>query len=121
MKRDAPKPQRAPTGFLLSLLKDRVVEPKTVARRQRQYEADTLHKCKVLAYSTNNDVTLPNRAARLLVGLAEQNFANRPLSSTAKYARELIIWQWRDWRQSQIDAVEPRKRATDKAVEGATT
>jgi hypothetical protein len=114
------KPQRV-SSLGPSFFKPPIVEPETAARRQRQYEADTLEECKVLAYSTSDDVTLPNHAARLLVDLAEQNFSNRPLSSTAKYARELVIWRWRKWRQGQIDDGEPRKSATNKAVEGAMT
>jgi|tagenome__1003787_1003787.scaffolds.fasta_scaffold20622083_2 hypothetical protein len=75
-----------------------------------------------MLYSITSSARTSNEVARLLIDLAESNVPGpHPLSSSAKYARDLVIWRWRHWRQVQIESkLLASKTATLKAVEGAT-
>jgi hypothetical protein len=99
---------------------DAIVDPKTAAKRDRQYLVDTLEECKNRAYSSREEVTFPSDVARLLVDLAERNLPHRPLSSSGKFARDLVIYRWRQWREQQIANKIARKTATLEAINGAT-
>jgi hypothetical protein len=95
-------------------------DPKVASRRDHQRLSDVVDECKAQAYSSRDAVTFSNDIARLLVDLAERNLPHRPLSNSGKYARDIVILRWRNWRQDQIDKKRlARKTATNRAVEGA--
>jgi hypothetical protein len=102
------------------LFDDPRVPPKTAARRYRQFLSDTLEECRGIANSTRDDVAFSNETAHLLIDLAEQSLTHRPLSRSGKFARDLVIWRNRRWRQEHNDkkTMAP-KTATLKAVERA--
>ncbi|MBR0839122.1 hypothetical protein JQ607_02850 [Bradyrhizobium liaoningense] len=92
-------------------------DEKEALQRERQHRADVLAECNVLIREGKD---IPYELGRALLKIAAAvDFPNRPLSTVARYERDMVLWRWSEWRWGQLGQGKKRTQVTPQAVASA--